>query len=151
MRFFYVTVFTSVFNVSFAERIVAGTGEFMAGAMYQKINYEEPEVTEYGLSLRYRHLFSEKAGGMPFIHADFMGLHVLLADLAGGYLYRSSGNTFFDAGAGLGYSYLYGVYFQLFTGIGFKIGSRLHISLPFLLQYPARGGIFIYPLIGWKF
>lgn len=144
-------VLLSLFAGLFANPVYADVGEVLLGGMYQRIDYRDPVVQQYGLSLRYRHLFSNSHGWIPFVQADMLGKSPILIDLTGGALYRTQGKYFLDAGVGAGYSYLFGPYGTVLTGAGFELNSRVHFVMSFLLQYPGRVGFYLYPTIGWRF
>ncbi len=128
----------------------AAVHEFMAGADYNRVEYNEPSRTSYGVSVRYRWLDLKPGNTGWFFQSDGYG-HILATELAGGTMYRTDGTFFMEASAALGLGLLFGPFAQIGSGVGFRLTNRGHIALPVYLRYPGRAGIYVTPLIGWSF
>lgn len=148
MKQFLLLILTSLLS---NQKAYSDVGEAMMGASYNAVDYEEPEMVDYGISARYRHLFFNPGSSGWYGDINALAYHIVYSDFTFGYMKRSKGNIFYDLGAGVGVSLVFGLSFVVSTGLGFELGKGLSLVLPLELKYPGRGGVFFMPMIGWRF
>ena len=129
---------------------LADSIEFMAGINYQKFDdysdYDDAGVSTKLRYLRYRYGSGAKHG--LFINLDNPAMFITIFNAVIGYGIRTSGNFYWDAGAGYAWSPIYGTGPTAIVGFGFKFGSTWNLSFPISVS---AFGITTTPMVGYSF
>lgn len=121
--------------------------ELFAGANTTTFD-DAKDANSYGISVRTKLDFYGKANRGFFVNINAKGVSLLTADTLTGYAIRSSGPWFFEGGAGLGFSTIFGSGLGVLAGTGYNVTSTVFVNFPIILT---NNGVFWSPYLGYKF
>lgn len=107
------------------------------------------EANSSGVTARTKLNFYGSEDRGIFVNINARGKSVFLSELAVGYAWRTKGTWFFEGGAGLGYSAIFGSGLALMGGTGYRVSSKLFVNFPIIANL--SGTIFWSPYIGYSF
>jgi hypothetical protein len=140
-----ILIFLTIFLSSFVSH--AGELEIFAGA--NSTEYDDVhEANSWGISLRTQYNFSRDASTF-MVNINAPGDSLLNGIFSFGYLLRTSGSFFWEAGPAIGYSAIYGPQGELIVGIGYHVTQDFFLDLPVVLG--TSTGILLSPYLGFQF
>ena len=103
-----------------------------------------------GASARIKYNRYQSGKGL-FIFSNFKGQSLFNFDALFGYGTRSQGQWFFEAGAGIWYSFYFGPGYGGLLSTGFELGEGWFVNIPIILRLGGLQFLQIAPMIGLRF
>ena len=125
----------------------ASAGEFQFYGGANSTTYDEvSEADTWGVSLRAQYNFGGAESGW-FANIFAPGQSLFASELSGGYLWKSSGDLYFEGGLGGGYSRIWGPLPVLIAGMGYRVSQTVYFDFPIMYS----SALVFMPYIGISF
>ena len=128
--------------------LAAGGGELETFAGVNSTTYDNSsDANTWGASLRLQYNFSPEENSW-IVNLNAPGISLLASQLGAGYLWRTHGDAFWEAGIMVGYGAIFGANLTFIGGFGYRVTKRFFFDFP---GYIGSSGLALYPMFGFEF